>query len=158
MKQRTLEFVVGLFVLAGLAAVLYLALQVGGARFLDRDAYTLRARFSNVSGLNEGSAVRIAGVRKGTVADIELNDRFYAIATLRLEGSLKLSDGTIASVKTSGLIGDKYVSLSPGGGGMPLKPGDMIIDTEPALDIEDLIRKFAFGDMGGQSEQGGSGK
>lgn len=147
MNNRTIEFLVGCFVLIGLVAVLYLAIQVGSARFFGSDSYELEARFSSASGVNPGSRVDIAGVRVGTVKDITLSENFYAMVTLELPNSLKLDDDTIASVKTSGLIGDRYIQLSPGGSGFPLEPGDVIVDTEAAMDIENLISKFALGGM-----------
>jgi phospholipid/cholesterol/gamma-HCH transport system substrate-binding protein len=151
MNNRKIEFLVGLFVLAGLLGVLYLALQVGGARFLGGDSYTLQARFGSVSGVNPGSRVEIAGVKVGTVREIELNEeQFVAIITLELPNSLRLDDDTIASVKTSGLIGDRFVELQPGGSGFPLEPGDTIVDTESALDIESLISRFALGGLDGE--------
>lgn len=147
MNNRSIEFLVGGFVLAGLVAVLYLAIQVGGARFLGGDSYELEARFSGVSGVNPGSRIEIAGVPVGTVTGIELSENFYAMVTLELPKHLQLDDDTIASVKTSGLIGDRYIQLSPGGSGFPLEPGDVIVDTEAAMDIENLISKFALGGM-----------
>lgn len=152
MNKRTLEFFVGCFVLLGMAAVLYLALQVGGARFFGSDRYELQARFSSVSGVNPGSRVEIAGVRVGSVRDVVLSDDFYAIVTLELPNRIELDDDTIASVKTAGLIGDRYINLSPGGSGFPLEPGDVIVDTESALDIESLISRFALGGIDEDSE------
>ena len=152
MNNRTIEFLVGCFVLAGLAAVFYLALQVGSAQFFNKDSYELKARFSSASGVNPGSRIEIAGVRVGTVADIILNDKFFAIATFQLPNSIRLDDDTIASVKTAGLIGDRFIELAPGGSGFPLEPGDMIVDTESALDIESLISRFALGGIDGGDE------
>ncbi|MGZ0655625.1 outer membrane lipid asymmetry maintenance protein MlaD [Coraliomargarita sp. W4R53] len=144
MNNRSIEFLVGCFVLLGLAAVLYLAIQVGSARFFGSDSYTITARFSSASGVNPGSRIEIAGVRVGTVRDVVLNERFDAIVTMELPNSLELDEDTIASIKTAGLIGDRYVNLSPGGG-MPMEPGYEIVDTESALDIESLISRFALG-------------
>jgi phospholipid/cholesterol/gamma-HCH transport system substrate-binding protein len=145
MNNRKIEFLVGCFVLIGLVAVLYLAIQIGSARFFGSDSYQLEARFSSAAGVNPGSRVEIAGVRVGTVKDIVLSENFFAIVTLELPKTLSLDDDTIASVKTAGLIGDRYIELSPGGSGFPLEPGDMIVDTEAALDIESLISRFALG-------------
>jgi phospholipid/cholesterol/gamma-HCH transport system substrate-binding protein len=145
MNNRKIEFFVGCFVLVGLIAVLYLALQVGSASFFNKDSYTLDARFSSVSGVNAGSRVEIAGVKIGTVRNIELSKNFFAIVTFELPNSIQLDDDTIASIKTAGLIGDRYIDLSPGGSGFSLEPGDMIVDTESALDIESLISRFAMG-------------
>jgi phospholipid/cholesterol/gamma-HCH transport system substrate-binding protein len=152
MNKRTIEFLVGCFVLVGLAAVLYLAVQVGSARFFGSDSYTLDARFSSASGVNPGSRIEIAGVRIGTVKNVVLSDNFFAIVTLELPNSLQLDDDTIASVKTAGLIGDRFINLSPGGSGFALEPGDMIVDTESALDIESLISRFAFGGIDEKQE------
>lgn len=145
MQNRKVEFFVGCFVLVGLVAVLYLALQVGSARLFSKDSYTLKARFSSVSGVNPGSRVEIAGVKVGTVTHIELNENYFAVITIELPNRIQLDDDTIASIKTAGLIGDRYVNLSPGGSGFPLEAGDLIVDTESALDIESLISRFAFG-------------
>lgn len=152
MNTRTIEFFVGCFVLLGIVAVLYLAVQVGGARFFGSDSYTLEARFSSTSGVNAGSRVEIAGVRVGTVKEVVLDDGFYAIATLELPNTLELDEETIASIKTAGLIGDRYIQLSPGGFGVLLEPGDMIVDTESALDIESLISRFALGGIDEKKE------
>ena len=152
MNNRTIEFLVGCFVLVGLVAVLYLAIQVGSARFFGSDRYTLDARFSSASGVNPGSRVEIAGVRVGTVKDVVLSDNFFAIVTLELPNSMQLDDDTIASVKTAGLIGDRFIDLSPGGSGFGLEPGDMIVDTESALDIESLISRFALGGIDEKAE------
>ena len=151
MNNRTIEFFVGCFVLVGIAAVLYLAIQVGSARFFGSDSYTITARFSSASGVNPGSRVEIAGVRVGSVKDVVLDQRFDAIVTLELPNTLELDEDTIASIKTAGLIGDRYINLSPGGG-MPMEPGYEIVDTESALDIESLISRFALGGIDDESE------
>ena len=117
MNNRKIEFLVGCFVLIGMGAILYLAIQVGSARFFGSDSYELQARFRNTSGVNAGSRVEIAGVRVGTVKSVVLNDNFYSIVTFELPNHIALDDDTIVSVKTAGLIGDRYLSLSPGGSG-----------------------------------------
>ena len=152
MNNRKIEFLVGSFVLIGFGAVLYLAIQVGSARFFGSDSYDLQARFRSTSGVNAGSRVEIAGVRVGTVKSIVLNDDFYSIETFEMPNRIELDDDTIVSVKTAGLIGDRYLSLSPGGSGLPLEPSDMIVDTESALDIESLISRFALGGIDGEEE------
>ncbi len=152
MNNRKIEFLVGCFVLIGFGAILYLAIQVGSARFFGSDSYELQARFRSTSGVNAGSRVEIAGVRVGTVKSIVLDDHFYSIVTLELPNDLRLDDDTIISVKTAGLIGDRYLSLSPGGSGFPLEQGDMVVDTESALDIESLISRFALGGIDDEKE------
>ena len=152
MNNRKIEFLVGCFVLIGLAAVLYLAIQVGSAQFFGRDSYELKARFSSTSGVNAGSRVEIAGVRVGTVKEIVLDENFFSIVTFELPNQIELDDDTIVSVKTAGLIGDRFLNLSPGGSGFPLEPGDVIVDTEAALDIEGLISRFALGGIDDESK------
>jgi len=148
MKQKNIEFSVGLFVLVGIAAVLYLAIQIGSSRFLGSDATVVQARFTNVGGLNEGSNVMIAGVKVGVVGAIELDtENIVAMVQLNLYTDITLYDDAIASIKTNGLIGDKYVALDPGSGGMELEAGEPIVDTESAIDIEGLISRFAFGSL-----------
>ncbi|HIU17373.1 MAG TPA: outer membrane lipid asymmetry maintenance protein MlaD [Candidatus Avidesulfovibrio excrementigallinarum] len=140
------EVLVGLFVLIGLLCTAYLTVKLGRMEIGGGDGYTLQARFTSVSGLRVGAEVEIAGVRVGRVARIELDTaESMAVVTLQLDKQVKLTDDVIASVKTSGLIGDKYIDLQPGGVGEPLAPGDTITDTESAVDLEALISKYVFG-------------
>ncbi len=137
---------VGIFVLLGLMCVAYLTIKLGRMEVFDSKGYAVTARFSSVAGLRLGANVEIAGVSVGRVSAIRLNhDLFAAEVELRLNDGLTLADDTMASVKTSGLIGDKYIALAPGGSETPLKPGALITDTEPTLDIESLISKVVFG-------------
>ncbi|WP_158279943.1 outer membrane lipid asymmetry maintenance protein MlaD [Coraliomargarita sinensis] len=145
MNNRTIEFFVGCFVLVGLLAVFYLALQVGGARFFGSDSYELQARFSSISGVNTGSRIEIAGVPVGTVKKITLNDNYHAIATLELPNHIQLDDDTIASVRTSGLIGDRFIELSPGTSGERLVEGGTIVLTETAFSLENALANFGGG-------------
>jgi len=147
MNSKKVELTVGIFVLIGLIAILYLALQVGSNRWAG-DHYSLQARFLNAGGLNEGSSVQIAGVKVGTVGSITLNkEQMVAMVEIKLPTDLVLDDDTIASIKSTGLIGDKFLALNPGGSGIPLEAGEVIVDTESAVDIEDLISRFAFGSI-----------
>lgn len=147
MNSKKVELTVGTFVLVGLIAILYLALQVGSNRWAG-EHYSLYARFLNAGGLNEGSSVQIAGVKVGTVGSITLNkEQMVAMVELKLPTDLVLDDDTIASIKSTGLIGDKFLALNPGGSGIPLEAGETIVDTESAVDIEDLISRFAFGSI-----------
>jgi phospholipid/cholesterol/gamma-HCH transport system substrate-binding protein len=117
-------------------------------RLLGDDHYFLNARFLSVSGLKAGAQVEIAGVEVGQVDSISLDTKEnVAMVRLKIKKNITLGDDVIASVKTSGLIGDKFVKLSPGGSDDILKPGDTITDTESALDIEELISKYAFGEV-----------
>ncbi len=147
MKKTSVETAVGVFVLIGLISVAYLSIKLGKMEWFGDDSYVLDARFDSVSGLKAGALVDMAGVEIGQVADIRLdNERQVAIVRLKIRKSVLLTDDVIASVKTSGLIGDKYIKLTPGGSDRELKSGDMIIETESALDIEELVGKYVFGD------------
>ena len=146
MKASKLEFLVGLFVLLGIAAVTWLTVKVGAGSMLGGPTYVIEARFTNAGGLNVGSSVLIAGVTVGRVEAIRMDPVDYsAIATLRVMDGLKLPTDTMASIKTTGLIGDKYIYLSPGADETYLAAGAQITMTESSVDIESLIGKMAFG-------------
>lgn len=143
-----LELIVGVFVLTGLAAVAYLALKIGAGNLVGSDTYLVQVRFSNVGGLNPGSNVTIAGVSVGRVEAVRLNPADYsAIIGLRLRKEVRLPADSIASIKTTGLIGDKYLALAPGADTRMLAPGELITETESAVDLESLISRFAFGNV-----------
>ncbi len=146
MKQNTLEFTVGLFILIGFGAFIYLALQLGEVPFLRQGStYVLKAEFDNVAGIKKGASVQVAGVTVGEVAEIALSDTEAALLSLRIEKSLKVSVDSIASVKSQGIIGDKFIQLNLGGDEKKFGPGEIIRETESSVDIESLISKFAFG-------------
>ncbi|MFC1895952.1 outer membrane lipid asymmetry maintenance protein MlaD [Thermodesulfobacteriota bacterium] len=146
MKKGALETSVGAFVLIGLLCVGYLTIKLGNFEWFGDHYYSLQARFQSVTGLNAGADVEMSGVRVGQVESVSLDtERQVALVTLRIQKGVVLTDDVIASVKTSGLIGDKYVNLSPGGSDEVLQPGDMITETESAVDLEELISKYVFG-------------
>lgn len=146
MKKGTLEAVVGLFMLTGFGALVYLALQLGEVSFLTSgNTYIIKAEFDNVSGIKKGASVQVAGVDVGSVEDIRLGEDLYAVLSMRLEKSLHVPIDSIASVKSQGIIGDKYIQISLGGDEELIAAGDVITETESAIDIESLISKFAFG-------------
>lgn len=147
MKKTSVETAVGVFVMIGLISVAYMTIKLGKMEWFGDGYYLLDARFDSVSGLKTGAQVDMAGVEIGQVADIRLdNERKVAVVQLKIREDVMLTDDVIASVKTSGLIGDKYIKLTPGGSDRILNPGGMIIDTESALDIEELVSKYVFGD------------
>ena len=150
--MKKIEIIVGLFVLSGLIGIFFLAFRIGKSEFIGQKTYELTAVFNNLSGVSENARVEIAGVRVGSVETIELNEDFQAMVTLKLPEHLKLDDDTIAAVKTSGLIGDRFIELLPGGSGIQLEPGDLIFDTQSAIDLESLISKFGFGNLGGSGQ------
>ncbi len=140
------EIGLGIFVLIGLICTAYLTVKLGRMEVLGGDGYEISARFNSISGLRVGAGVEIAGVQVGRVTAVELDAKnFQAKVFLYLDKNIKLTDDTIASVKTSGLIGDKFISLAPGGSDTFLSAGSEIIDTESAVDLESIISKFAFG-------------
>lgn len=148
MKKNTLEMVVGLFMIIGFAAFVYLALQLGEVSFLTRSkTYILEAEFDNVAGVKKGASVQVAGVNVGEVVSIELGPMDVALLSLQITNKLKVPVDSMASVKSQGIIGDKYIQLSLGGDVEIFKPGETIVDTESSIDIESLISKFAFGSV-----------
>ena len=148
MSKTSLELGVGIFVLIGILCVGYLTVRLGKMELLGDEHYNLNARFISVAGLKKGAQVVIAGVQVGQVTRISLDpEEQVAIVQMKILKDVVLTDDVIASVKTSGLIGDKYIKLSPGGSDEVLKEGEMITETESALDIEELVSKYAFGDV-----------
>ena len=148
MKKNSLETSVGIFVLIGMLCIGYLAIKLGKMELIGNNNYELTARFESVSGLKAGAQVEMAGVPIGQVDSIKLDkDRQVALVKLKIQNGIILTDDVIASVKTSGLIGDKFIKMTPGGSDEILKKGDLITETESSLDIEDLISKYAFGSV-----------
>ena len=145
MKKYSLEFSVGVFVLVGLICLSYMTVKLGKMELFSNDGYTLTADFASITGLRTGASVEIAGVPVGKVTSISLTERFYAKVAIQLNKGVSISDDSTASIKTSGLIGDKYIRLSPGGSTIMLSNGERIDETEPAIDIENLISKYVFG-------------
>jgi phospholipid/cholesterol/gamma-HCH transport system substrate-binding protein len=149
MKDAKLELIVGVFVLVGIAALTYLAVKlgklevIGGGKNLE-----IHAEFDSVAGLKDGATVEIAGVQVGQVKKIWLNgDGERAVVSVSLTPGVKLYGDAIASIKTRGLIGDKYVSLSPGGSQKELPPGGKIRETESGIDFEKAISEFIHGNV-----------
>ena len=146
MEKTKLEMVVGVFVLVGLLCLAYLSVKLGKLELIGGGVYEVEAQYNSASGLKPGSAIEIAGVEVGRVRGITLNqDR--AMVKLAVNNTIKLYTDTIASIKTRGIIGEKFLALSPGGGGDPLKPGDTIRDTESGLDLEELVSQFVHGNV-----------
>jgi len=146
MKNTSIEAMVGLFMLIGIVCVGYLSIHLGKMEWGGDRFYPVFARFQSVSGLIAGAHVELAGVHIGKVDSIALDPkRLVAVVELKIQKSLMLSDDVIASVRTSGLIGDKYIELVPGNSDKILKPGGLITETESAVNLESLISKYVFG-------------
>jgi phospholipid/cholesterol/gamma-HCH transport system substrate-binding protein len=146
MKKGVIETSVGIFVIIGFVCVGYLTIKLGKMEWIGENFYVISARFQSVAGLKPGAEVVMAGVEIGRVSGITLDTkRMEAIVHMKIQRNLELSDDAIASVKTSGLIGDKYIRISQGGSDVILKPGELITETESAIDLEDIISKYVFG-------------
>jgi phospholipid/cholesterol/gamma-HCH transport system substrate-binding protein len=144
MKKFDLELTVGLFIIAGIICLGYLSIKLGKMEVIGENGYDIYALFSNTGGLRTGSPVAIAGVEVGRVKSIIL-DHYQARVVLHLPENVKIQEDAIASVKTKGLIGEKYIEITPGGSEKIVKPGGRIRETQPAIELEDLISKFVFG-------------
>ncbi|MBF0622470.1 MAG: outer membrane lipid asymmetry maintenance protein MlaD [Magnetococcales bacterium] len=146
MKQYRLELAVGLFVLTGLIALGWLSTKLARMELMGGNSIAIHARFSSVSGLKNGANVEIAGVQVGRVDSISLDMEDYeADVILLIDPHVSIQDDAIASVRTKGLIGDRYVKISPGASDLVLKNGDKLINTEPAINFEELISQFIHG-------------
>ena len=144
MKKIDLELIVGIFVIAGIICLGYLSVKMAKMDVFSEDGYEIYAMFSDIGGLKEGSSVLIAGMEVGKVKSITMHD-YEAKVVLSMTNDIKIQEDAIASIKTRGLIGEKYLAITPGGSDIILSPGERIRETMPALDIEELISNFAFG-------------
>ena len=148
-----LEFAVGAFLLLALASLLVLALASSNGKFgFGQSTYPLKARFTNLGQLRPNAPVKVGGVNIGTVADIQLDPvKLDAVVTLAIDSRYKdLPSDTSAGILTGGLLGESYVGLQPGGDVEPLKPGDEIAFTTPAVDLIQMVGKYMFGGGGGK--------
>ncbi len=144
MKKFDLELTVGLFIIAGIVCLGYLSIKLGKMEIVGQKGYEIYGVFSNVGGLKVGSSVEIAGVNVGRVKSVAL-ENYQANVVLNLPKGLKIQEDAIVSVKTKGLIGEKYIEITPGGSEKIIPPGGRIRETQPAIDMEELISKFVFG-------------
>jgi phospholipid/cholesterol/gamma-HCH transport system substrate-binding protein len=148
MKKYSIETAVGVFVVVGLICVGYMTVKLGKISLFGGDTYSLYARFASVAGLRVGSSIEIYGIQVGSVESLSIDEkRQMGLVGMKIEKGAKIYDDASATIKTSGLIGDKYIKIDPGGSGEPLKPGGNITETSVPADIEDLIGKYAFGSV-----------
>ena len=143
MYKRSTEVIVGIFVVIGALCIIYLTVSLGGVDLFGSPYYNVVAEFDSVSGLRAGASVEVGGVPMGKVLDISLED-YRADVTIGILKGIELSDDTIASIRTQGVIGDKFVKMTPGGSEVMLQHGDLIVDTESAISLEELISKYIF--------------
>ena len=147
MNKTKLDLWVGLFVIAGIAALLYLALKVGSTNTINTsNSYEVIAQFENIGGLKPRAPVKSAGVVVGRVADIAFDNKTYeATVTLRIDKRYAFPKDSTASILTSGLLGEQYVGLEAGGDSAKLKEKDHILITQDAVVLENLIGRFLYG-------------
>lgn len=138
------EILVGAFMMLGIAALAYLSISIGGLEVVAPERYVVRARFESVGDLKPGAPIRLAGVKVGQVASVELKD-YLAETHLAIGRSLQLPKDTVASIRSEGLLGDTYVALTPGGALENLREGALLTHTESAIDLSDLLARYAFG-------------
>jgi phospholipid/cholesterol/gamma-HCH transport system substrate-binding protein len=160
MSKKGTETLVGLFVLLGLAGLVFLSLKAANlASFGTRDSYSVAARFDNIGGLKARSPVRSAGVTVGRVTSITLDPKTYqGLVTMELEKSVQFPKDSSAKILTSGLLGDQYVGIEPGADEKNLAAGDVIKQTQSAVVLENLIGQFLFNKAadGGNASAGGA--
>jgi phospholipid/cholesterol/gamma-HCH transport system substrate-binding protein len=148
MKKYAMETTVGIFLVFGLLCIGYMAVKLGHVSLLGDNTYSLFARFTTVSGLRAGSPVDMLGIEVGRVGGLTMDQKDQkAVVEIRIQKDIKVYADAIASIKTEGLIGDMFLSIDPGGAGKLLGPGGTITETQPPVDIVDLIGKYAFGEI-----------
>jgi len=146
MKRLTMETLVGLFVVVGVASLGYLAIKLGKLEVIGGRGYTVVAEFDSVAGLRNGAVVEIGGVEVGRVREITLKN-YRAVVAMSIDPGVKLQDDVIISIRTKGLIGEKYVRITPGASDKLVQPGGRIRDTEDPVDMEQLISNYIFGKL-----------
>ncbi len=145
MRKFNLEIVVGLFVVIGFVCFAWLSVRLGDVNLFSSPTYQLTASFGSVSGLKNGAIIEIAGVRVGKVEDIRIDaTRYEAVVTMQINNDIVLQEDSIASVRTAGIIGDRYIDISPGGSDVELHDGGRIVETESAINLEELVSKYIF--------------
>ncbi len=143
MKKINIETGVGIFIILGLLSLAYLSVKLGDVNLFGTEQYTVNARFANVTGLKKGAAVEIAGVRVGKVSNIRLDD-YEADVELLIDPDVKLQEDVIASIRTQGIIGDKYIKIKTGGADEYIANNGEILETESAIELEELVSKYIF--------------
>jgi len=144
MRRFDVELLVGLFIVAGIICLGYLSIKLGKMEVLGSKWYQVQAVFTNCGGLKPGSGIEIAGVNVGRVKSISLTN-YEAQLVMDLPVGLKIQEDAIAAIKTKGLIGEKYIEITPGASEKIIPPGGKIRETQPAVELEELISKYIFG-------------
>ena len=148
MNKYAMETTVGVFFFVGLLLIGIMTVKLGHVSLFGDKTYPLSARFTSVTGLRVGSPIYMFGIEVGRVERLTMDQKDRRAAVdLQIKQGIKVYDDAIATIKTEGLIGDKYLRIDPGGAGELLNPGGTITETQPDLDIGELIGKYAFGDV-----------
>lgn len=145
MKKIDTELSVGIFLLIGLLALGYLSIKLGKMEVIGSSGYSVYAKFDKAGGVKSGAVVEIAGVQVGKVKDVVLDKDYQALMEFSIREGIQIQDDAIASVRTKGLIGEKYILITPGGSERFIRNGGKIRETESPVDIEELIGKYVFG-------------
>ncbi|MFD2166439.1 outer membrane lipid asymmetry maintenance protein MlaD [Thalassotalea euphylliae] len=145
MSNVKMNLIAGIFVVLGLGVLFFMSVSIGGSQLSGEGYYSVIAKFDNSSGLKEGAFVEVSGVRVGQVGDIELDtERFEAVVEIILPHRVQIPDDSVASIRTSGIIGDRFIKLSIGGSDLNLEDGEEIIETESSINLEELVSKYMF--------------
>lgn len=144
MRRAGVEIAVGIFIIVGLLCLAYISIKLGNVNLSGKNYYSVKAIFSTVKGLKNNTVVEISGVEIGKVDSIRL-DNYEAVTTLLIRKGIKLQEDAIASIRTKGLLGEKYVEITPGGSDTIIPPDGTIFETEPPIDLEKLIGNIVFG-------------
>jgi phospholipid/cholesterol/gamma-HCH transport system substrate-binding protein len=147
MKMLDSELLVGLLLLCGIAGLVYMSLHLGQIGFGKSDEYAVQAEFTNAGGLQDGALVELAGVNVGRVVAVQLTQDYRAHVTIHLKPTVVLKEDATAAIKSAGLIGERYVEILPGTAANQIAPGGYIRNTEPPVDMQEIIQKFIFGDV-----------
>lgn len=147
MKKITIQVPVGFFVLVGILSLAYISVKFGNLDIFEGERYSLYATFDKVGGMKPGAAVQIAGIQIGKVKSVQLNEDYQALVELSIKRGVKIQEDAIVSIRTKGFIGGKYVLVTPGGSDRLIQDGGRIRETESAIDIEDIMSKFIFGEI-----------
>jgi phospholipid/cholesterol/gamma-HCH transport system substrate-binding protein len=152
MKKFDLQLAVGFFMLIGIFSLAYLSIRLGKLETMSGGSYTVHADFINAAGVKEGTVVEIAGIEVGKVVNLSLTKDYRASVTFAIKKSVAIQEDASASIRTKGLIGEKFVQISPGASDKLIPDGGKITETESVTDIEDLISRYIFGKVGEKEE------
>lgn len=145
MRKFDLELAVGFFLIIGIICLAYLSVKLGRLELIGGSRYTLYAEFEKAGGIKPGTSVEMAGVEVGRVKSVTLSKNYQAVTVMQIGTDVKIQEDAIASIRTKGLIGEKFIQITPGGSDKILRDGEKIRETESAVDLEELLSKYIFG-------------